>query len=103
MTTRIRPKVLLISSGRRRRDQVSGELTAEGYDVVSRCAGPDGDRHCAGMGHGSCGLTIGVDVVVLDVASINGVAPLQAFYASKGVPVHARGSRLPSASAALTA
>ena len=84
-------RALLVSAGARRRERLRDELRREGYDVVSTCAGPDGDRHCPGMSHGSCGLTISVDVVMLDVASITGVGALQAFYASRDLPVRARG------------
>jgi hypothetical protein len=87
-----RPRALLVSSGFRRREQLHNQLVDEGYAVVSQCQGPDGDRHCPGLSHGSCGLTIPADVVILDVASINGVAALQAFYASQGIPVQARSS-----------
>ena len=93
MKATTRPKALLVSAGPRRREQLHDELEAEGYAVLAQCAGPDGDRHCPGLQHGSCGLTISADVVILDVASLTGVAALQAFYASHGLPVQARSTR----------
>ena len=92
MSAQERPRVLLVSGAPRRREGLHNALVGDGYDVVATCSGPDGDRHCPGMSHGSCGLTIGVDLVVLDVAATNGVGVLQAFYASRGLPVLACGS-----------
>jgi hypothetical protein len=91
-----RPKALLVSSGSRRRERVREELEADGYDIVALCAGPDGDRHCAGLSDGRCEIAESAELVVLDVASINGVGALQALYASRGVPVRARGAALRS-------
>jgi hypothetical protein len=94
MRSRERPKTLLVSAGSRRRERVREELEADGYDVAALCAGPDGDRHCPGLSEGRCEVAESTELVVLDVASINGVGALQALYASRGLPVRARGAAL---------